>query len=179
MVDLVTTARLGYRAAFVGLAALILFLRILPLGALPPYWPGPDLLLCLTIVWILRRPTFVPLGLIVAVFLLDDLVSGRPPGLWTLIVLLGTEFLRSRAVLTRDLPFVVEWAMAGAVILAMTLAFRAVTVMFMVPTVGLGPVLLQYLSTMIAYPAVVLASAWALGLRKTAPGQVDALGHRL
>jgi rod shape-determining protein MreD len=179
MVDLVTTARVGYRTAFVALAATFLFLRILPLGALPPAWPGPDLLLCMTIVWVLRRPTYVPVGLIVGVFLLDDLVTARPPGLWTLVVLLGTEFLRSRAVLTRDLPFVVEWAMAAAVILAMTLAFRAALVVFMVPMTGLGPVLLQFLSTMIAYPVVVLASAWALGLRKTAPGQVDALGHRL
>ncbi len=179
MVDLVTTARFGYRTAFVGLAALFLFLRILPLGALPPAWPGPDLLLCLTIVWVLRRPNYVPVGLIVVVFLVDDLVTGRPPGLWTLVALLGTEFLRSRAVLTRDLPFVIEWLMAGAVIMAMSLSYRAIMLVFMVPMTGLGPVLLQYLSTMIAYPAVVVASAWVLGLRKTAPGQVDALGHKL
>ncbi|MFN0113379.1 MAG: rod shape-determining protein MreD [Paracoccaceae bacterium] len=179
MVDPVTTARFAYRAAFLGFAALFLFLRLMPLSALPPAWPGPDLLLCLTIVWVIRRPDYVPAGAVLLVFLLDDIMTMRPPGLWTLIALVGSEFVRSRAVLTRDLPFVIEWLMAAAVILAMMLANRFALLLFMVPTTGLATVLLQYLSTMLAYPAVVAVSAIALGLRKTSPGEVDALGHRL
>ncbi|MFZ5709419.1 MAG: rod shape-determining protein MreD [Pseudomonadota bacterium] len=179
MIDPVTTLRLGYRAAFLAIAAFLMFVRLLPLSAIPATWPGPDLLLGMTIVWVLRRPDCVPLGAIVAVFLLDDLLSMRPPGLWTLIVLLGTEFMRSRAALTRDLPFLLEWLMSAAVILGMIVANRIALTVFMVPMTGFGPVLLEYLSTMIAYPVIVAVSAWALGLRKAAPGQVDALGHRL
>ena len=114
MVDPVTSTRLGYQAAFVGLAALVLFVRALPLSAVPAVIPAPDLLLCLAIAWVLRRPDFIPVVVIVAVFLMEDILSMRPPGLWTLIVLFGTEFLRSRATLTRDLPFLLEWAMVGA-----------------------------------------------------------------
>ena len=51
-------------------------------------------------------------------FLLDDLLSYRPPGLWTALVLIATEVLRARESGTRDLPFWGEWAMVGAVMLA-------------------------------------------------------------
>ena len=103
----------------------------------------------------------------------------RPPGLWALIVLIGTEFLRSREALTRDLPFGLEWAMVGAVIAAMALANWLVLALFMVPQIALGPVLMQFLSTLVAYPVVVALSHVFFGLRKVAPGEVDALGHRL
>jgi rod shape-determining protein MreD len=39
--------------------------------------------------------------------------------------------------------------------------------------------LLRLLVTLAAYPLVVVASRLALGLRRAAPGEVDALGHRL
>ena len=179
MVDPVTSTRLGYQAAFVGLAALVLFVRALPLSAVPAVIPAPDLLLCLAIAWGLRRPDFIPVVVIVAVFLMEDILSMRPPGLWTLIVLFGTEFLRSRATLTRDLPFLLEWAMVGVVIATMTIVNRIALGIFFVPQTGLGPVLLQVVVTLIAYPLVVAVLHSLLGLRKAAPGQVDALGHRL
>jgi rod shape-determining protein MreD len=168
MVDPVSSARIGYRLAFVLLTGLILFARALPLSALPATIPGPDLVFCLAAAWVLRRPVLV-----------EDLLTVRPPGLWTLIALVGTEFLRSRATFARDLPFVVEWAMVGVVLGAMTVANRVVLAVFMVPQAGLGPVLLQVVITLLAYPVVVAVSHWAIGLRKAAPGQVDALGHRL
>lgn len=179
MVDPVSSARLGYRLLFLVMVVIVLFVRALPLSALPATIPGPDLLLCLAAAWVLRRPEYVPALVIVAVFLLEDVLTMRPLGLWTLIALVGTEFLRSRAIFARDLPFPVEWAMVGVVIVAMTIANRVVLAIFMVPQAGLGPVLLQVVVTLIAYPGVVFISHALLGLRKAAPGQVDALGHRL
>ena len=108
MVDPASASRISHRLLFVAIAALILFLRLLPLTAEPVRWPGPDLILCLTFAWILRRTDYLPAYLIVIVFFVDDLLSMRPPGLWTLLALFATEFLRSREMLLRDLPFALE-----------------------------------------------------------------------
>lgn len=179
MIDPVKSARFGYRALFLGLAALILFLRALPLSTVPPAIPGPDLLVCLVATFVLRRGDYVPILSIVAVILLEDFLTMRPPGLWTLIVLVGSEFLRSRAGLTRDLPFPVEWAMVAAVVIAMTLANWLVLSIFLVPQAGADLIMLQVVVTLLTYPFFVLAAHFGMGLRKVAPGQVDALGHRL
>lgn len=179
MVDPIATQRLAHRALFIAIVAVILFIRLLPLAPGTGGIPGPDLILCLALAWVLRRPEYSPALLIVAVFLLQDLMFLRPPGLWTLIVLLATEFLRSREVAWRDLPFVLEWLVVGGVLAAMLLANRAVLAMVMVPQAALGQELLQLLSTLAAYPLVVVASRLAFGLRRAAPGEVDALGHRL
>lgn len=177
MVDPIRTARLGHRLLFLGLVCLLIFVRILPLSAVPPDIPGPDLTLALTLVWVLRRPDYVPEWMIAGVFLLEDLLFLRPPGLWTVIVLLGTEFLRRREAVTRDLPFLFEWVMIAVVISAMTFANRLVLLILMVPQTSLDLDLVRAVVTILAYPAVVLFTRFALGLRRAAPGEVDELGH--
>ncbi|MEZ5882984.1 MAG: rod shape-determining protein MreD [Paracoccaceae bacterium] len=179
MVDPLTTRRILHRALFAGIAAVILFLHLLPLSSGAGGIPGPDLMLALTLAWVLRRPDYVPALLIVAVFLLEDLMYMRPPGLWPLIVLLGTELLRAREQGLRDLPHVLELAVVGGLMVAMLIARRLVLALVMIEQPPLGMELLRLLVTLAAYPLVVVASRLALGLRRAAPGEVDALGHRL
>jgi len=179
MVDPIRADRLFHRALFVAIAVLVLFVRMLPLTAMPPRWPGPDLILCLTLAWVLRRPDYTPALIVAGVVLVEDLLSMRAPGLWPLIVLGATEFLRSRKAVLRDLPFLLEWLLAAALIIAMALAHQAVLALFAVPQARPGPVLIRALVTIAAYPLVVLVSHHAFGLRRVAPGEVDALGHRL
>lgn len=179
MVDPFAAARLGHRSLFFALSALIIFMRILPLSTTPGDWPGPDLLLCLTVVWVLRRPDYIPALAVAAVFFIDDLITLRPPGLWALIVLLGTEYLRTREVSTRDLPFLLEWIFASAVIAVMIFTNRFVYAILLIPQSGSAPVLVQYLATILAYPILALVMQLSFGLRRAAPGEVDALGHRL
>lgn len=166
------------RMAFVLLAAAVVFVRLLPLGTAPGDTPGPDLLLCLTIAWVLRRPDQAPPLLIAGVFLLCDLVFFRPPGLWTLIVLAMTELLRTRLGFVRELPFAVEWAMVAAAVLSATLVEGLVLAVFAVPGADLGVALLHSLVTLVTYPAVVAMLWLGLGLRRPAPGEEDALGTR-
>lgn len=179
MVDPITTNRLMYRALFIGLAALFLFTRLLPLSTEPTTWPGPNLLICLTIAWLLRRPDYVPVGIIVLVFLFEDMLLMRPPGLWAMLALLATEFLRDREATTRDLAFPVEWALASVVIVTMTALNALILGITMVPQGGFTLTLRQLLMTILAYPFIVLASHYLFGLRKAVPGEVDGLGHRL
>jgi rod shape-determining protein MreD len=179
MVDGIRSSVWFYRAIFVGLAAALLFLKLLPLGSLAGDWPGPDLLLCLIFAWVVRRPDFLPALLIAAVVLLEDLLLMRPPGLWTALVLLATEFIRSRAALTRELAFVTEWLLVAGVMVALLIAYRLAFAVAFLPQPGFGFALLQTLWSVLCYPIVVAASRLAFDLRKPATGEVDAYGQRL
>lgn len=167
------------RGLYAGLALVLLFLRLLPLGSIAGTWPGPDLLICLTFAWVLRRPDCTPVLLIAAVLLLEDLMLMRPPGLWTAIIVLATEFLRRRGALAREISFAVEWLMVAAVMAASLLAFRLALMLAMLPQISLGQAMIQLIASILCYPLVVGASRLAFGVRKPATGEVDAYGRRL
>ena len=67
----------AHRGLYAALALALLFLRLLPLGSIAGAWPGPDLLVCLTFAWVLRRPDYTPVLLIAAVLLLEDLRTAQ------------------------------------------------------------------------------------------------------
>jgi rod shape-determining protein MreD len=179
MVDPLRTALWLYRGLFVVLALVLLFLKLLPLGALAGTLPGPDLLLCLIFAWVLRRPDYLPVLLVAAVVLVEDFLLMRPPGLWAGLVIVGTEFIRSRVGLTRELSFPAEWALVGAVMFGLLLAYRLAFVVSFMPQPALGFALLQTVWSVLCYPLVVAASRFAFDLRKPAMGEVDAYGRRL
>lgn len=179
MVDPITTRIWLYRFSFLGLAGMLLFMHLIPLQTTPARWAAPDLLICLAFAWMLRRPDYVPVGLLALVMLVADLLFLRPPGLMAALVVLGAEFLRGRALMLRELPFGLEWAMVTGVMLAIMLANRLILFLVMVDRPQLGLTLLHLLATVLAYPLVVAVSRYALGVRKIAPGEVDALGHPL
>ncbi len=185
-------SRLGYAGLFLGLAAALMFLRLLPLAGLgnpdaapgaggpgAAGWPLPDVMLALTMAWIVRRPDLLPAPVIALWVFAEDLLTLRPPGLWALIVLAATEFLRSRAATLRGLVFWLEYAVIAGVMLAMFLLNRAVLAIVMVPQPAFGLSLLQFLGTILAYPLAAAALHYGLGLRKPATGEVDDLGQKL
>ncbi len=173
------TATLSYRLLFVGLAAGLLFLRLLPVDSGTEGWPGPDLLLCLICAWTMRRPDFLPVGLVAAVVVMEDLMLMRPPGLWAALVVLAAEFIRSRVALTRELTFAVEWLLVAGIMVSLFLTYRTVFVLVFVPQAGFGFALVQLIWSILCYPLVVAVSRLALDLRKPAMGEVDAYGRRL
>lgn len=179
MVDPVRARRLGYPFIYAVLCAAFLFLRILPLSTLPASVPGPDFVLLLTVLWVIRRPDHLPALVITAVILVEDLMALRAPGLWAALVLLVTEFLRSHRIGLREVNFLVEWLVATGAILVVTIANRAVLALFVIPQAGLGLTLLQVLISVAAYPVLAYVLQETLGLRRAAPGEVDAMGQRL
>ncbi|PFG64394.1 rod shape-determining protein MreD [Thioclava sp. ES.031] len=179
MIDPITRRRLSYRTLFVVIGLVLIFVRLMPVNHSPGGLPGPDLTLALTLAWVLRRPEYAPALLIVLVFLLEDIMFWRPIGLWALIVLGATEFLRRREQSLRDLPFALEWALVAGLLIAMVAVKRIVLLVTMVDQPSLGLELFQMLVTLAAYPVVVLVSRVAFGLRRAAPGEVDAYGHRM
>lgn len=157
--------------------ALLLMIRLLPLSAGVTGWPGPDLALCLIFVWVLRRPAQVPALLIVAIFLFEDLILYRPPGLWTACALMATEAARLREPRWRDQPFMLEWLRVGILIGMMMLGYRVVQMLFLLPVPSLGQVLLQYIATLAAYPLVVFVARWLIGLRRISPVEAELLRY--
>lgn len=153
-----------YRALFVVLAAVIGFVQLLPIDAAAESLPGPDILLLIALSWTVRQPAFLPILLIAAVFLVADLLFMRPPGLWTALVVLGCEFLRSRRVLLKNASFLVEWLLVAGVIGAMTVVHAMILGLFVVPQPTAGLTVIRMLFTILCYPLVVILAGRAFGL---------------
>jgi rod shape-determining protein MreD len=168
-----------YRGLFLALALGLVFLKLLPLGHSAGALPGPDLVLCLIMAWVVRRPDYIPLTMIVLVVLIEDLILMRPPGLWTAFVVMATEFLRSRVALTRELNFVVEWMLVAGLMLGILLAYRLTLAVTLVPQAPFGFAAVQVLWSILLYPLVVGLSHLVLDLRKPATGEIDSFGRRL
>lgn len=195
------------RVSFVALGLFIIFTHLIPLETVPPSlggstlepitqpratagtqtevlfdpvrWVSPDLLILLALAWVTRRPSFAPALAIGVVFLLADMLFQRPPGLWTALVLILSEILRGRARAMRTLPFWLEWATVSMGLIVITAIYGFTLSMVLVPQAPLGLTLLQLVLTIVAYPAVVFISYAVFGVSRPAPGEVDALGHRI
>jgi rod shape-determining protein MreD len=141
--------------------------------------PGPDLLLCITFAWTMRRPDYLPVLLIAAVVLLEDMILMRPPGLWTALVIVASEFVRGRVALTRELSFSVEWLLVSALMVAMLLVYRMFFALVLVPQAPFGFAMIQILWSILCYPVVVFLSRFVLDLYKPAMGEIDAYGRRM
>jgi rod shape-determining protein MreD len=185
-----------HRALFLAIALFLLFWRLLPLPvpmlsdcgdaaslcrARVWLWrlPGPDLLLCVIFAWTMRRPDYLPALLIAAVVLLDDFILMRPPGLWTALVLIASEFVRGRVALTRELNFAVEWLLVAGLMLAMLLVYRTIFAVSLLPQTGFGYAMIQLVWSILCYPAVVFVSRFVLDLHKPGMGEIDAYGRRM
>lgn len=159
---------------FILLAAGLLLTRLLPLSGTGGGWPGPDLLLCLSIAWVMRRPDLLPVWAVAAVALLGDLLLQRPPGLWAALLVLGTEFARWRSQPGQSLPIAGEMSLFAGLCAALICINWLVLTAFMVPQVSLGNALAQVPPTVLAYPVVLLVLVQVLGVRR--PTET---GHRI
>ena len=166
-----------HRLLFLAVAALLMFVKLLPLQATAGHLPGPDLLLGLILAWTVRRPEYLPVLMIAAVVLLEDMLLLRPPGLWTGLVILGSEFIRSRVALTRELNFGVEWLLVAGLMVAIFVTYRVILAMAFLPQPAFGFALVQILWSVIAYPFVVAVSRYGLDLHKPATGELDNYGR--
>ncbi|AZV79517.1 rod shape-determining protein MreD [Parasedimentitalea marina] len=167
------------RAAFPALALLIVFFRLLPLDTVPRQWAPPDLLMAMAMAWSLRRPDYVPIVLLALTLLLADLMFQRPPGLLALLVLLGCEYLKPRALTHRDTGFAAEWISVSLVLTAITVFNRTALALVGVQQAPLGLILIQMLLTIAAYPLVVFVSQSILGVRRLTSTELETLGIRL
>lgn len=164
-----------YRLVFLALCLMVMAFKMLPLGLDDYGLPGPDLLLALTLAWLLRQPAVVPIGSILLVFLLADFLFHRPPGLWTLLVIVVSESLRRRRLAMTEFPFLVEWSAFAGAVFTMIILNRLVLWVLMVELPSLGLALAHGIVTVAIYPLVVAVSKFLFGLRKIGPAEAEAL----
>ncbi|MEV8466601.1 rod shape-determining protein MreD [Fluviibacterium sp. DFM31] len=158
--------RLMFGGLFVLLCAMVIMVKLLPLDLQPGPLPTPDLVICLVVAWVIRRPDGLPVWLIAAVVFVSDLLLMQPPGLWTAIAIGATEYLRRRHKRLQPLSVLAETGVFAALYTAMVgLNWLALTVTF-ADQPSLGAQLLRMPVTVAAYPFVVLLCAVGLGLRK-------------
>lgn len=150
---------------YLGLSLAVMALRLMPHNLAPGGWPGPDLLVCLSFAWVLRRPDQVPVLALGLVFLTADLLYQRPPGLWAALALVASEVLRGRARINRQLLFPMEWALVAILVLGMVLAQWAVLGLTLVTQPGLRYEVWQGAVTVAVYPLVV-AGLRTFGIRR-------------
>ena len=163
------------RFIYLGLCGLVMFLHLLPLEPVTSFWAAPDLMVAITFAWVLRRPEYAPLFFIAGIFLLADFLFHRPPGLWAALVLIGSQTLRAKAPDLRDLTFPVEWLTVATTLVIMTLGYRLILGLTVVDQAPLGLSLIQLVMTLLACPIVVFVTQAIFGVRKLAPGDVDAI----
>lgn len=166
-----------FRTLYLGLSIAILMWQLIPLQTVPRALAYPDLMLALTFSWVLRRPDYCPVFLIAVVFLFQDFILQRPPGIWTACVIIGAEFLRSRMLINRDLPFAFEWLLVGAVLIMMTVVSRVILSVFLVAPAPLALDASLIGFTIVCYPLIVIISQYGLGVWRRQPGTLDSMGH--
>lgn len=166
------------RAAYVGLAMVLIFFHLLPLETVPRQWAPPDILLAFTFAWILRRPDYVPTLLIAGVFLLADLLLQRPPGLYAALVVLGSDFLRSRASGLSEAGFLGEWTTVAIVLSAVMVIQRLILGAVVLHDVPLTLTGSRLVLTIAIYPLAVMITQSGFGVRKPTPADTNAMGAR-
>lgn len=169
----------GMRAVFVLCALLIMFFHLLPLDPSPSRWAGPDVLVAAVFAWAVRRPDYVPVLLVTGVMLLADMLLQRPPGLWAVLVVCASEWLKSRERRQRETTFALEWLTVAGTLIVITMIYRTAMMVLILSPGALMLSLVQVLMTILVYPIVVGLSYFVFGVRRAAPGDVDRLGRTI
>ena len=165
-------------AVYLGIAFLVIFVQLLPLDQRPTLFSPPDILLALTLVWVARRPDYVPFVLIGCVFFLADLLFQRPPGLFAALVVIASEVIRGRARTLRETTIFGEFGMIAIAVIAIALVNRAVLALVLTPQVSQVHEILHILATLGAIPFVMGAAQFVFGVRRPVPGQFETKGLR-
>lgn len=143
----------------------LMALRLMPHHLSPGGWPSPDLILCVTFAWVLRRPDLVPVVAVMLIGLCADLLYQRPPGVMAALMLASSELLRSRGRLSRPLLAIMEWGLIAILVFTMALAHWAIMGLTLVPHAPLRYEFWQAAVTVLSYPAVVWLTRH-VGIRK-------------
>ncbi|MGB1236080.1 MAG: hypothetical protein ACPG5U_10120 [Planktomarina sp.] len=159
------------RITFVVIVTSIVFVQTLPIYSERLRLLSPDIVLAFTFAWAVRRPDAITPVLIVLVTVLTDFLLHRPPGLWTVIVLLAAIFLQGRVHDIRHSVYSAEWFLVGLVILGTFAVYQAALIVTLTgghDWITLG---LLAMSTVVIYPFVTLISQRVFGVHK--PGVTD------
>ena len=157
------------RSLFVLTAMAVTYLAILPLGAKSNAAAVPDLFYCVTIAWVMRRPESAPVFLVAAASFLIDIVLGRPMGLWSLILVLASEYFRGRETGKGMQMRLLEWLSVSLLFLVMLIVYKFALTIGFAFSPNYTALAWHFLITALAYPFVVAVLYWGLNIRAPLP----------
>ena len=137
---------------YLSIIALVVLLQTLPLQALPYPFAPAYVPLVVTFAWIMRRPDLMSPFLITLAFLFADTILQKPPGLWTLIVLCASIFLRTRTRGRNEILFLYEWLIVAMVIGVSFLVHYFALMFTFLPVPDVQQYVVQVLLSILIYP---------------------------
>ena len=146
---------LRLRLTYLLIVMLEVVFQTLPIHSSPYQFATPDIPLVITFVWVMRRPDVMNPILITIAFLFADMILMRPPGLWTLIALCASMFLRVRALYFREIIFFYEWLMIAIIIIISFTAHYFVLILTFLPIQNLELLAMQAFITIMLYPICI------------------------
>ena len=149
---------LRLRLTYLLIVMLFVLFQTMPIHTSTDQLAMPDIPLVITFAWVMRRPDVMGPILITIAFLFADMILQRPPGLWTLIVLCGSMFLRSRTIYFKEVIFFYEWLMIAVVVIFCFTAHQFLLFLTFLPSHNLALLVKQALFTIILYPIFVWLS---------------------
>ncbi|MCF6444173.1 rod shape-determining protein MreD [Nereida sp. MMG025] len=173
MADTSVSHKWLYRGLYIVIALVTYYIHLLPLQTIPRGWGLPDILLCLTFAWALRRPEYVPLTLVAALFFLGDMLFQRPPGLQSAAIILGLEFLRTRRGDVRAATFPTEWFMVVVTMVGILIFTRFVSAIALLDPPSLRLTLIQFVITAACYPFIAGLSSVLFKVRYPAANDIS------
>ena len=166
------------RLLYSALCGLVVMFHLLPLGQLGAISFSPDIILCITLAWIVRRPDYAPILLIAVIALLADLLLMRVPGLWAALTVLLADSVSKQRHKMRSTGFGVEWFRVSVGIAVIFVVERVALGFLFVETPPLGASIAQYLATLVAYPIVVGVTSGVFRVRKPELIETTPAGRR-
>lgn len=155
-----------YRGLFLILGLLAIAYPLLPLQFTPDRLATPDLLLALTLAWVVRQPQSAPFFLVAGLALLADAVLMRPMGLWALLVVLASEVVRFSYRAVQERGIVMEFALAAGLLVAMVVVQSFLLWLSFSQSLDLPRVVQFVMLTLVCYPVMVLFLHYILRVRK-------------
>jgi rod shape-determining protein MreD len=144
----------------VALTLLLVMLANMPVSFTGGVLPAPVLALAAVYFWVLVRPDLMPPFAVLMIGLMEDLLSGGPPGLW------AAGFLAAYALTDRQRETFAGLAgagallgFAGAMLLAGATAYVLATMIYL-RFAPVAPLLLESVSTVVFYPVVAFSMGW-------------------
>jgi rod shape-determining protein MreD len=86
-----------YYVKYLMICFIILSFQLLPMRIVYQEVLWPNLIYLVTVGWLIRKPSYLPVILILFVHIISDIVLLKPLGLWPALSLIGYEFLRWRS----------------------------------------------------------------------------------
>ena len=142
------------------MAAVLILIMHLPYGDASGGVPLPHMALIVVYYWSIHRPDFLPIALVAAIGFFLDMLSGGPPGLNMLVLLIAQIVLSNQQVLFVRQSFAVGWlGFVPITALAMLLSW-IIASLYYGDLLSAMPVIAQGLVTLAAYPLFGWIFGW-------------------